>query len=745
MRKCTIMIDKIIYRDKETAYTVLNGTVSRWSQRKREYLPTKEKHTFTGVFLCLFIGDQFEVEVEEVFNPTYGSQYNVLNAIRIEPSTLREVRNFLQKNIKTLNADKVEKVLDKYGMDAINNICQNPNALDFLGLAQSATDEIRTSILENRFFEEAMTFLMQYDIDCRLAMSLYQKYKENTIQIMQTNPYTPYLHGIYDFQTADKIYLLSGHPENTERRCRFAVLATLRTDSDKLGNVFTKRNSLLAKMNELLQNINNRRCPFDEDNISEAIEQLKNMSVVITDSSFGIESVYLKENFYAERRIAQYIKDFIKEPKGTLYKSSDINAFLECYEKDNTLTLAQAQRQAVHMALTSPISIISGGPGTGKTMTIQTIIAAIRKFTPKAKIRACAPTGKAAIRIEEMTQLKASTIHRAIGLGSFQGVMRDGELACDFMIIDEFSMTDLFLFDKLLDALSPCARLIIVGDYNQLPSVGAGLVLRDLMSSGTIPQIILKQIFRQASNSSIISNAYNIINQKEGQPIPLHIANKPGKDFYFISEDNPGKVLNILQKSIERLEANYGYTKDDIQILSPVNYGDLGVDNLNFIFQQKLNQNNVTVQFAEKEFRLNDRVVHIKNDRDLNVYNGEVGIITEVAYKREAMLKVSYLDKDIWYPYTKLQELELAYALTVHKSQGSEYKVVIMPVHEMQGNGLSKNLIYTALTRAKEMVILIGSKQALSAGIRRETIIGRESNLVPRLQSARPQIEKGDE
>ena len=200
-----------------------------------------------------------------------------------------------------------------------------------------------------------------------------------------------------------------------------------------------------------------------------------------------------------------------------------------------------------------------------------------------------------------------------------------------------------------------------------------------------------------------------------------------------------------MQKSIERLEANYGYTKDDIQILSPVNYGDLGVDNLNFIFQQKLNQNNVTVQFAEKEFRLNDRVVHIKNDRDLNVYNGEVGIITEVAYKREAMLKVSYLDKDIWYPYTKLQELELAYALTVHKSQGSEYKVVIMPVHEMQGNGLSKNLIYTALTRAKEMVILIGSKQALSAGIRRETIIGRESNLVPRLQSALPQIEKGDE
>ena len=215
-----------------------------------------------------------------------------------------------------------------------------------------------------------------------------------------------------------------------------------------------------------MQNINNRRCPFNEDNISEAIEQLKNMSVVITDSSFGIESVYLKENFYAERRIAQYIKDFIKEPKGTLYKSSDINAFLECYEKDNTLTLAQAQRQAVHMALTSPISIISGGPGTGKTMTIQTIIAAIRKFTPKAKIRACAPTGKAAIRIEEMTQLKASTIHRAIGLGSFQGVMRDGELACDFMIIDEFSMTDLFLFDKLLDALCPCARLIIVVDYN---------------------------------------------------------------------------------------------------------------------------------------------------------------------------------------------------------------------------------------------------------------------------------------
>ena len=742
MTKCNIVVDKIIYRDKESAYTVLSGTVLRWSNRKKEFLATKEKHTFVGYFFCLFNGDKFEVEVEEIFNPTYGSQYNVTSSKRIEPSTLVEVRNFFAKNIKGLNATKIDKIIKTYGMDSINIICQKPDALNFLGMSPDTTAEIRTEIQENSIFESIMTYLMQYDIDCRLAMPLYQKYKENAIQIMNTNPYTPYLHNIYDFKTADKIYLYSGAPENSEKRCRFATLAALRTDSEKNGNVFTRREKLMDKINILLQNIsvnnNQKKCPFNENDLSNAINQLGNMGTIIVDSSFGSEAIYLRENYYAERKIGQFIKEFMTEIKQKVYRTDLINDFLKQYEIDHNITFAEAQKQAVNMALSSPISIISGGPGTGKTMTIQAIIAAIKEMTPDANIRACAPTGKAAIRIEEMTRLKASTIHRAIGLGSYSGTLRDGELVCDFMFIDEFSMTDLHLFDKLLDALNPCARIVIVGDYNQLPSVGAGLVLRDLIESGTIPTIILNQIFRQAASSLIVTNAHNIINQVADQPIHLKIARKPGKDFYYIEENNPRRILQIINQTVKRLQNYYHLGIDEIQLLSPVNYGDLGVENLNYIFQNELNLSNITVNFAEKEFRLGDKVVHTKNNRDLDVYNGEVGIITEIMYKKDAMLKVSYLDKDVIYPFVNLDELELAYALTVHKSQGSEYPAIILPVHEIQGQGLSKNLIYTALTRAKKMVILIGSASALSAGMRRETILGRESNLVGRLRSTLP-------
>lgn len=742
MRKCNIIVDKIIYRDKESAYTVLSGTVLRWSQHKKEFLPTKEKHTFVGYFLCLFNGDKFEVEVEEIFNPTYGSQYNVTSSKRIEPSTLTEVRNFFAKNIKALTPTKIEKLLQAYGMDSINVICQSPEALNFLGLSPDTTADIRTAIIEGSIFESIMTYLMQYDIDCRMAMPLYQKYKENTIQILDTNPYTPYLHNIYDFRTADKIYLYSGAPEDSEKRCRFATLAALRNDTEKNGNVFTRRENLWDKVKELLQNvtINSKptHCPFVEDDISGALNQLENMGTIIIDSKFCKEAIYLKDNYYAERKIGQFINGFMNEIKHNTYHPDRIESFLTKYEQEHGISLAEAQRQAVHMALSSPISIISGGPGTGKTMTIQTIIAAIKEMTPDANIRACAPTGKAAIRIEEMTKLKASTIHRAIGLGSYAGTMRDGELVCDFMFVDEFSMTDLHLFEKLLDAINPCARIVIVGDYNQLPSVGAGLVLRDLIQSGTIPTIILNQIFRQAQSSLIVMNAHSIINQVAGQPINLRIAQKPDKDFYFIEENNPQFILKIINKTVERLQSYYHLGLDDIQLLSPVNYGDLGVENLNYIFQKELNSSNITVNFAEKEFKMGDKVVHTKNNRELDVYNGEVGVITDITYKKEAMLKVSYLDKDVIYPFVNLDELELAYALTVHKSQGSEYPAIILPVHETQGQGLSKNLIYTALTRAKKMVIIIGSASALSSGMRRETILGRESNLIGRLKSILP-------
>lgn len=744
MRKCDVIVTKILYHSQETAYTVFKGTVLRWAARKKQFLPTKETHIFVGYFFCLFNGDRLEVNVEEIFHKTYGSQYLVSYSKRAEPASLIEIRNFLLKNVKGMKPTWAEKVLDKYGLDTIYQIKTDSHALDFLGLQQDTVDGLRNSLLENAVFENTMAFLQLHEVDCRFALPLHLKYKDNAGLTLTDNPYIPFIDGIFDFKTADKLYLHLGKPSNSPKRCLYTTLATLQMDVERVGNVFTRRENLKRKimsfLTETAKDMKEEDFPFSDRDIENAVTRLENLDLIVVDKAFGTEAVYLRENYYDEMQVSASLKEIANEPKRVFFRLPDIDAFLTRYELNTGITLAPAQKEAVKMALLSPISIISGGPGTGKTQTINTIMAAIRELAPDASIRACAPTGKAAIRITELTGIPAATIHRALGLGRYQGRLKNGELVCDFMFVDEFSMADINLCAKLFDALSPNGRIVLVGDYNQLPSVGPGLVLRDFIASGVIPKVILRQIFRQSGTSRIVENAHRIINQSPGSNIVLKLAKKPGGDFYFISENDPRRILQKILRSIKQMKNNYGYGIDSVQVLSPIRYGDLGIDNLNYILQQILNPSTVSIGIEEKEFRLGDKVTHVKNNYDLGVFNGEVGFITDIAYTKDRALKVTYPDRDVWYPMVDIKELELAYALTVHKMQGSEYPVIIMPVHELQGLGLSKNLIYTALTRAKKMVVLIGSASSLSNGLRRETTIERESNLVGRIQNTVPPI-----
>ena len=460
--------------------------------------------------------------------------------------------------------------------------------------------------------------------------------------------------------------------------------------------------------------------------------------MILRDNTTTPPSIYLAFNYSNENRIAKELERLSNSAKATFFVPKVISDFLVDYEKSTGIALADEQRQGVISALTSPVSVITGGPGTGKTHTIRTIIACAKALEPGINIKVCAPTGKAAVRASDMSGLPATTIHRMLQLFNPSAHVGAEELNCDILIADEFSMVDAYLCSRLFIAAASHTRIIMVGDYNQLPSVGPGLVLRDFIRSGKIPTVKLTTVFRQAQASRIVRNSYAIINQQDGKPIILNFAKKPKDDFYFIEAESISEIRKTIQRSVHRLKNKYGYNLADIQILTPVRKTPLGADSLNLLFQEEFLPSSTTpsVEVLDREFRLGDKVIHTKNNSELDVYNGEVGFVERLNFLPENMLTVRFsTEKSVNYSLSDLEQLDLAYGLTVHKSQGSEFPVVIIPVHETILHGLNKNLLYTALTRAKKMVILIGSKQALSAGMRNEENIGeRRSMLVQKIQ-----------
>ena len=727
MRQITVAIDKIVYRNKETNYTVFSGTVLTLMPKKKVYRATKEKHTFVGQLYCAFVGDKFEIEGTETFHELYGTQITITKSKRIEPVTESEIRLFLKSSIKKITPALIDQIMEKYGLDAITALRNNPNAYDFLGLSQDLTDAVRSEIMQNVLFEEVLLFLQLHEIDCRNAMPIFKKYGDGAVRTMETRPYT--------------LYTDAGNPPDSLQRCKYGLLASIQMDSANNGNVFLRRNSIQRVMKRFLFDSSKAGdFPFSPQSLDEAITQLENGGFLAKEEVNGETCIYLSSNLRSERHIAECLNGFMHQMKSQIYNPDDIDWFFTQYEQSFGIRLAPEQAEAVRKALTNPVSIISGGPGTGKTQTLNAIISAIQLLSPDAVVKACAPTGKAAIRVSELTGKSASTIHRMLKIGPFLEAVKGGELKCDFLFVDEFSMVDIDLCSKLFDAINDCGRIVIVGDYNQLPSVGPGLVLRDLIACKAIPVTLLRHVFRQGSHSLITLNANEIINHPPEKKPDLKYDHAKGGEFYFIKEKDPRRIIKYITASIKQAKGAYGYTLENVQVLAPVRFGDLGVDNLNLSLQQVLNPNGRAYPYQDKDFRINDKVIHTKNNYDLEVFNGEVGFIREIGYEKEKLLRVEYPDRDVWYPYSALAELDLAYALTVHKLQGSEFPVIIMPVHELQGTSLSKNLVYTALTRAKKMVVLIGSEDALISGLHRETTIERESNLVTRIQAVCPPV-----
>ena len=717
---------------KESGKYVLRAIHLTENKRRRKrsepYIRGKSGR-YVGELPVVLVGDIFECEVEVRYHKKSGVWFLIHSAIRKSPVSLVQVERFLRKNIPGMTQDRLEQIIKKYGLDALQAIQNDPDAFEFAGLLPEDAETLHHALNEMAAYEQVIMILQTSGADCRFAYPLFRKYNTGCDCILQRDPYLPYQEGVYDFYTADKLYLKQGKPLGDPKRCRAAIQAMLRSELDKYGNLFVRKEHLKEK---LLAFLHTDKLPFTDETIAESVGCLKKHDHIVIETALGGEEIYLHSSYEEERTAAASIERVWFGEKGIAVAPAEVEAYLsQC-----GYSLAPEQREAVLTALISPITIISGGPGTGKTHTVKVIVDAISSLCPLAAVKLCAPTGRASVRIGEVTGGESATIHSMLELKSYaKDYVTPKALTCDYLIVDEFSMVDMQICQYLFMAASSKTRVIILGDHNQLPSVGPGLVLRDMIDAKIFPVVTLTRVFRQdvqEKPSRIIENAHSIIAPADAKK-KLRFANpqKPGEDFYFLGKDDPRSILETIQTVVETAVNNDHVPLESIAVLTPIHYGDLGTVNLNTVLQSKLNPSTEKILFKDMEFRLHDKVIHTENDYSLGVYNGEVGFIVELGDTSDAALTVAYPGKTVIYPRAKLGKLDLAYAMTIHKMQGSECRLVVMPVFN---NRLSKHGIYTAVTRAKRSVVLIGNEEDLRKGLQKESQ-ERESNLRKRLQA----------
>lgn len=734
-----IKVKDIRYVSDRDGYTVLIGTAMSRNRTTNTWSCTTKHETYTGYFTSLYVNDQVDVICQKVRNPFYGEQWEILCYQRIVPGTIEELRLFLSSHIHGLGAKRARQLTDRYGLDTISAICKDPTAMDFLPIKDAAKQKFRNEMLENQCFEQLLAQLMLYKVDYRYANQLYRKYKTDSVKMLLSNPYGILRDGIFDFQTAESIAFQQKVQATDPNRVLSVVCGCLKHDSEGSGSLYIPWKDIARNCEAFVKD---SRSPYKKEQIpTELIDKVIQDEVggnrVVVDYQDPEKPVYLAPNYWHEQGVLDGIERLRDGIKRFVYDDMSILMQIASYQAFHKISLAQEQQDAILMALKNPISIITGGPGTGKTQTIMCIIAAIKALSPSASIRLAAPTGKAAVRITQMCGQKAQTIHRLLGLFG-DGLELNMELDCDFLIVDEFSMVDVFLCDRIVHKVSEHTRLILIGDHHQLPSVGPGLILRDMISSRQIPVTILKQVFRQAGTSTIVRNANALIQQEGKTPdlLSLQFSTQKTGDFYFLDAKNALETLHLVRRSIANLMTNRHFSLSEIQVLSPIHSGENGVDRLNGMFQDMFNPSNECVEFKDREFRVGDRVIHTQNNYELGVVNGEIGTVVRIGNDVSAILEVEYPDHQdpVIYPFSGLDELELAYAITIHKSQGSEFPAVIIPVTRSVMKGLNFNSIYTAWTRAKKVVVMVGDKQILATALQKSTIDERRSKLSEKLR-----------
>ena len=700
-------IERITYTNEENGYTVA----------KLKIHGRHELVTVVGNLLAPTPGEVLKMTGEWVNNPKYGEQFKVVHYKSVVPASVSGIEKYLGSGlIKGIGPIMASRIVKEFGKDTLDVIEHDIEKLaEVEGIGEKRIEMIRQAWAAQKEIREVMVFLQGHGVSSGYATRIFKHYKDQSIEIVRTNPYrlATDIFGI-GFLTADKIAEKLGIAKNSELRAEAGILYVLNQLSDD-GHVYYPYELLIKKCNEILE--------VDREIIIKALGTISlDKRIVIEDLNESIEefrennkAVYLAKYHFSETSIANKLKSLIHTPK--LVRKIDAEKAIEWVQTQLSITLAEKQKEAIKSAIENKVMVITGGPGTGKT----TIINAVLKIFSRigVQILLAAPTGRAAKRMSEVTGHEAKTIHRMLKYSLKGGGFEKNDenpLDCDLLIVDEASMIDTILMHHLLKAVPKQATFILVGDVNQLPSVGAGNVLKDIIDSHTVPVVELNEIFRQAQESLIIVNAHKINN---GIMPSLKTSGEKLEDFYFIEKEDPEEVLKlILELTTERIPKRFGLNPiDDIQVLTPMHKGVVGASNLNATLQQVLNPREDGITRGGRNFRIGDKVMQIRNNYDKEVFNGDIGRILNIDTETQEVT-ISFDGRTVAYDYPDLDEIVLAYAVSVHKSQGSEYPAVVIPILTQHYVLLQRNLIYTGVTRGKKLVVIIGTKKALAIGVK---------------------------
>ena len=727
------VVERITYQNADNGYTVLKCAVKS----------AQDLVTVVGIMPETHVGSVLALEGFWKVDAKYGRQFSVEKFEETLPATVYGIEKYLGSGlIKGVGPKFARRIVEKFGKDTLDVIEENPEALiEVEGIGRVRVERIKKSWEEQKEIKNIMLFLQGHEVSTSHATKIFKTYGSDSISVVQENPYrlADDIWGI-GFKTADTIAEKMGIENDRFIRLRSGILYTLNKLSEN-GHCYAVREQLIRTAGQLLE--------VEEAELEITLDEMLRTEDVIREE----DAIYLPPFFFsetgcakrllkllmAERRVQMDVDAVMERVMGRTERDQEADTAddadvaphrMQEAETQGQITYDEVQLEAIRVAVSSKVMVLTGGPGTGKTTTTMGIIAAYR--AAGCKIILAAPTGRAAKRMSEATGMEAKTIHRLLEYKPPEGYQRKEEnpLEGDVLILDECSMIDIMLMYNLLKALPAHMTLIMVGDTDQLPSVGAGNVLGDIISSERIPVVRLSRIFRQAQGSRIVMNAHRI---NKGEQIDMRGGRD--SDFFFAAKETNGEVVELVVKyCTENLPRYYHVDAlQDIQVLTPMQRGVCGAANLNQVLQEAMNPGSILLRRGGMQYRLHDKVMQIRNDYDKEVFNGDIGVINHVDME-ERELTVNFDGREVVYDVSELEELTLAYATTIHKSQGSEYPIVVMPFTMSHYVMLQRNLLYTGVTRAKKILVLVGEKKAVWYAIKNETTADRNTRLAIRLQ-----------
>ncbi|MEV7779966.1 ATP-dependent RecD-like DNA helicase [Kitasatospora sp. NPDC088351] len=721
------VLERITYANEETGYTVARVDTGRGAN---------DLLTVVGALLGAQPGESLRLHGRWGSHPQYGKQFVVENYTTVLPATVQGIQRYLGSGlIKGIGPRFAERIVERFGVDTLEVIENEPGRLiEVPGLGPKRTKKIAAAWEEQKSIKEVMVFLQGVGVSTSLAVRIYKQYGDGSIGVVKNEPYrlASDVWGI-GFLTADRIAQAVGIPHDSPERVKAGLQYALSQSSDQ-GHCFLPEERLIADGVKLLQ--------VDVGLVIDCLAELVAAEGVVRESVPGesgepITAVYLVPFHRAEISLANQLLRLLRSDVDRMPWFADVDwpAALGWLAKRTGVELAPEQEQSVRLALTEKVAVLTGGPGCGKSFTVKSVVTLA--LAKRAKVVLAAPTGRAAKRLSELTGVEASTVHRLLELrpGGDAAYDRDRPLDADLVVVDEASMLDLILANKLVKAVAPGAHLLFVGDVDQLPSVGAGEVLRDLLTpGGPIPSVRLTRIFRQAQESGVVTNAHRI---NEGLP-PL---TEGLPDFFLFVEDDTEQAAGLTVDVVaRRIPQRFGFdARRDVQVLAPMHRGPAGAGNLNTLLQAAVTparEGLAERRFGGRTFRVGDKVTQIRNNYDKGrngVFNGTVGVVTALSVDDQRLTVLTDEDEEVPYDFDELDELAHAYAVTIHRSQGSEYPVVVIPVTTSAWTMLQRNLLYTAVTRARKLVVLVGSRKAIAQAVRTVSAGRRHAALDHRL------------